>query len=400
MLYFVFATWSEPEQRSSNWVGLGCALGLGFLAKTSFILIALPVLAFWLAASHWKSLKLPPLTSQRKAGALALLIAAPWWTLNLKGAIAFAEYSRGFIATSLGTPSPATWMLWLKAVLQCLLGRGISILIGLVVATTIVALARKKLVLSGLQMAALGACGCAGLPIIAAQLSGRSHLLRIVTPAVIPLAIALGVCASVSGWTKSRIAMAVSLTLFAAQAVVLIGPVVRPNQEPLDRGFVNGTIPSRTMARFDQWDWRPALELADSCQLKRPEISVLGGGLTFNPPQIQYPWVVRAASTSNAKIAIPNVTWLWRFEEGPPQWQQVMDRANQTDMVITAPQYAGEVKERADPDDQYNAEFAERLAHDPHFQGPFLFPMGRFTPFKVAIFVKRELRCSSSTEPR
>jgi len=154
MLYFAFATWSEREQRSSNWLGLGCALGLGFLAKVSFILVALPVLAFWLAASHWASLKLPPLTSQRNAAALAFLIAAPWWTLNVKGAIAVAQGARGFVATSLGTPSLATWMLWLKTVLRCLFGGGISALIGLVLAASIVALARKKLILSGLHMAA------------------------------------------------------------------------------------------------------------------------------------------------------------------------------------------------------------------------------------------------------
>jgi len=213
------------------------------------------------------------------------------------------------------------------------------------------------------------------------------------------LAIAVGVCASVSGWLKSRRATAVSLALFCTQAAVLIKPVVWPNKEPLDIGFANGALPSRTMIRFDQWDWRPALNLADSCQIERPEISVLGGGRTFNPPQIQFPWVVRAASTSDAKLSIPNVAWLWRFEEGPPQWQKVMDRADQSDIVITAPEYVGEVEDRKDPDDRYNAEFAERLMLDPHFQGPFLFGMGRFAPVEVAIFVKKELRCSSSAKP-
>jgi len=212
------------------------------------------------------------------------------------------------------------------------------------------------------------------------------------------LAVTIGVFASVSGWMKSRVATAVSLALFCTQAAVLISPVVRPNQEPLDLGFVNGALPSRTMIRFDQWDWRPAMTLADGCRLAAPEISFLGGGRAFNPPQIQFPWVVRVTSTRDAKLSVPNVTWLWRHEEGPPDWQKIMDAADQSDMVITAPQYRGEVKDREDPDDHYNIEFEKRLLHDSRFQGPFLFQMGRFAPVEVAIFLKKDLPCSPSAK--
>jgi 4-amino-4-deoxy-L-arabinose transferase-like glycosyltransferase len=393
MLFYIFTAWSDGGQRTGTWIGLGCAVGLGFLAKTSFVLIALPVLAFWFAASHWKGLKIPSLTSQRKAGALAFLIAAPWWFLNVKDAIAYGQYARGFVANSLGPPSLATWMRWLDTVFQCLLGVGLSILIGLVLLALVAKLIKKQLILSGLQKAAIGACACAGLPIVAAQLSGTNHLLRHITPSVIPLAIVVGVFASVSGWMNSRITTVVSLMLLCAQAVVLVAPVVRPNREPLYLGFPNGALASRTMIRFDQWDWRPAMNLADSCRVEVPEISTLGGGRAFNPPQIQFPWVVRTTATRDAKLSIPNVTWLWRFESGAPDWQKVMTAADQSDMVITAPQYTGEVKDEDDPDDRYNAEFEERLLTDPHFQGPFVFQAGRFAPVKVAIFMKKSLPC-------
>jgi hypothetical protein len=399
MLYFVFASWSDGEQRTNNWVGLGCAVGLGFLAKTSFILIALPVFAFWLAASHWGVLKIPSLASQRKAGLLAVLIAAPWWGLNISRAMTFVRFARGDVGNSLGPPSLGTWTRWFSTVLRCLLGPGIAILIALILIALLVRLLRKRLILSNLQKAAVGACVCAGLPIIAAQLSGTNHLLRHITPSVVPLAVMVGLLASVSGWMKSRVATVGSVILLAAQAAVLIEPVVHPNRVALDLGFANGALPSRTMIRFDQWDWRPVQNLADSCGLESPKIYLLGGGRAFNPPQIQFPWVVRATSTTDAKLSIPDVTWLWRSTDGIPDWQKITNAVEQGDIIITAPQYSGEVKGKEDPDDQFNAEFEKRLLLDPRFQGPFLFEMGRFAPVKIAVFAKKGLSCSSSAEP-
>jgi Dolichyl-phosphate-mannose-protein mannosyltransferase len=399
MLYYIFICWSGGGERTSSWVGLGCAVGLGFLAKASFIFIALPVIAFWFVASRWTSLKIPLLTSQRKAAALAFLIAAPWWALNFRGAIAYGRYARGFVANSLGPPSLATWTRWLDTVVRCLLGTGLSILIGLILVVFIIRLVRKQLNLNHLQTAALGACACAGLPIVAAQLSGTNHLLRHITPSVIPLAIVIGMFASVSGWMKSWVATSISLILFCAQAAVLIAPVARPNQKALDPGFVNAALPSRTMIHFDQWDWRPVMELADRCGVKAPEISVLGGGRQLNPPQIQFPWVLRTTSTRDEKLLTPNVTWLWRHEGGLLEWQKIMDGAHESDMAITAPYYVGDVQGKDDPDNRYNAEFDELLLRDPRFQGPFLFYMGRFAPIEIAVFMRKDLPCPLSAKP-
>jgi Dolichyl-phosphate-mannose-protein mannosyltransferase len=390
-LYYVLRSWTGAPRR--NWIGLGCAVGLGFLAKTSFILIGPPVLAFWFAAGRWGRLDVPSLMSQRRAGALALMIAGPWWILNAKSALAYGQYARDFSGNSLGRPSLATWMEWSNSVLQCLLGYGLAILIGLVLVTFIVKFARKRASLGCLQIAAIGACACAGLPIVAEQLSGTNHLLRHITPAMIPLAMTVGVLASASGWLQSSIMVSISGVLFCAQAIMLISPVVRPNQEPPDVGFVNAALPWRTMSRFDQWDWWSVLNLAESCQMKAPEISVIGGGRTLNPPQIQFPWIAQVTSTRDAKLAIPNVTWLWRHEEGPPDWSKIMDGADRSDIVITAPEYLGDIKGKEDPDNHYNAEFEERLLHDPRFQGPYRFQMGRFAPVEVAVFTKRGFSC-------
>ena len=164
MLYYLFVCWTEGSTRPNNWIGLGLAIGLGFLSKASFVLIAFPVLAFWLVVSRYGHLGIPSLTSQRKAAALALLVAAPWWLFNIKSSIAYAQYARGFVRNSLGPPSLQTWMRWLSTVLQGLLGHGISVLIGLVaIACLHKVIVKREMILDPFQRIALGACACAGV---------------------------------------------------------------------------------------------------------------------------------------------------------------------------------------------------------------------------------------------
>jgi hypothetical protein len=76
-----------------------------------------------------------------------------------------------------------------------------------------------------------------------------------------------------------------------------------------------------------------------------------------------------------------------------------MTRAAQSDLVITAPHYLGELLERDDLDNQYNAEFEQNLSRDPLFQGPYHFQMGRFKPVDVDVFVKKSLVCPSEGLP-
>jgi hypothetical protein len=395
MLYYLFNSWSDPSEQSGTWIGLGLAIGLGFLSKTSFFVIALPALAFWLIAGRWRKLGAPGWALPLKAGALALLVAAPWWIVNVKGAIAYGKYARGFVRNSLGPPSLATWMKWLNTVIQCLLGHGVSILIALVLIACFVQIViKKKTILTPLQISALGVCACAGIPIVLTQLSGTNHLLRHISPAVIPLAITIGVLGDQAGWTRASAAITISGILFCAQLLMILYPVAFPNTEPVDIGFVNGAFPWRTMVRFDQWDWGTVREISKGCGVDSPRLSYLGGGREFNPPAIQYPWVAAAASGSTvSKFQPPDVTWLWRYEDGPLYWPKIMDSAAQSDIVITAPHYVGEVEVKEDRDNGYNSEFTDRLSHDPRFQGPIRFQVGRFEPVEVAVFVNRTLVC-------
>jgi 4-amino-4-deoxy-L-arabinose transferase-like glycosyltransferase len=393
MLYYLFACWDGGSHRPTNWIGLGLALGLGFLSKTTFIAIALPVLALWIVAGRWaKNIGLPRLTALRKAGALALLLAAPWWLLHARDAFGLAQYARGYVRHSLGPHSLLTWAYWLNTVFQCLWGHGTGVLIGLIAITGAIKIyLKKEIIFDPLQKAALGACACAGVPCVLLQLSGMNDQLRHISPAVIPLAIALGVFADQTGWTDSRAAVTLSGTLFCAQLFMIVFPVAFPNKRPVDKGFITGTLPWRVMARVDQWDWRQMRELSKSCGVETPKISYVGNGMQLNPPQIEYPWVPWAPNIHSQFDA----AWLWRYEDGPPDWQKLMDSAAESDFVLTAPHYLGDpgAEDRQDLDNRYNAEFADRLSRDPRFQGPISLKMGRFQPVELAVFAKKTLSC-------
>jgi len=394
MLYYLFVIWRDQPNSARNWVGLGLSIGLGFLSKTSFAAIALPVLAFWFVVDRWGHFGVPGMASLRKAGTIALFVAGPWWVLNIKSSLAYAGYARDFVRNSLGPPSLGTWMRWLSTVFQGLLGHGVSILIGFVLLSYFVrAILKKETILDPFQKVALGACACAGVPIVLAQLSGTNHLLRHITPAVVPLAIVIGVLADRTGWAHQWATNVFSGVLFGAQALMLVSPVVIPNTGPLDIGFVNGSLPWRTMIRFDQWDWKPVQEISDGCGLTSPKIAYLGGGREFDPPAMQYPWVTAATATRSAAFALPDVTWLWRYEDGPLDWSKVMSDARQSDIVLTAPHYVGEVKNKEDLDNHYNADFADRLSRDAGFGGPVRIKMGRFEPVEMDLFLRKSLVC-------
>src|SRR5262249_15313823 len=99
----------------------------------------------------------------------------------------------------------------------------------------------------------------------------------------------------------------------------------------------------------------------------------------FDPPQIEFPWAAQPTSTGHdATLDFPDVTWLWRYEDGSLDWRKVMDAAGQSDIVVTAPRYIGEVRNKEDLDNQFNGDFAARLSLDPQFRGPIRLEMGRF----------------------
>jgi hypothetical protein len=175
---------------------------------------------------------------------------------------------------------------------------------------------------------------------------------------------------------------------------MIVAPVLFPNHQPVDPGFYNGGLPWRIMVRFEQWDWEPVRNIAQNCGLNRPKIAFLGMGRPLNPPQIQYPWFLAGESPSE-KNGYSEPLWLWRYEQGPMNWEKVMSSADQSDIVLTAPTFVGQATDRQELDNQHNREFGERLAHDTLFRGPIRLEMGRFEPIEVLVFVKNTLSCQS-----
>jgi hypothetical protein len=89
---------------------------------------------------------------------------------------------------------------------------------------------------------------------------------------------------------------------------------------------------------------------------------------------------------------------LWRYEQGIFDWREVMSASDQSDIVLTAPDFIGQVSDKQDLDNRYNREFAQRLAADPLFRAPIRLKMGRFEPVDVTVFVKTALPCHFSEE--
>ena len=395
MLYYLFVYWTDQVQRTATWIGLGLAIGLGFLSKTSFAAIAVPVLAFVLFENFRKHSGLRGLAPIVKAGALGFIIAAPWWFLHFRSALVYAQFARSTVRNSLGAPSLSMLARWLGGVFVAVLGPCIGILIVILAVGWIQrAFARKGTTLDSLRRSAIVVCACAGIPIVLTQVTSTNHLLRYLTPPVIPLAIACGVLAGSMAWATSRIMQGVALLLFCIQLGMIVYPVAIPNTQPVEIGFVNGTLPWRTMARFEQWDWSVVRDISQSCGVASPKISFLGATRTLNPPAIEFPWVVAATSAHAKDFQYVEPVWLWQYEEGPPDWQKLMNSAVQSDVIVTAPNYAGEPGSVDQQDNQYDAELADRLSHGGHFQKPFHLEMGRFAPVDVVVFVKNTFACS------
>ena len=398
MLYFVSFYWSDEAQRPRVWIGLGLAIGLGLLAKSSFLLIAVPVVAatmiLFLRRHQWA---FSAWSSFFKAGVLAFVVAAPWWIKNLGPALAYTKFAREQPRNSLGAPSLAVWAKWFFTVVVSLIGPALAILIAIVGILAFRKLVLKKeSSLDPVHRAALITCGFAILPLVALQLSGTNHLLRYLCPALIPFAIGVGILAEASGWIRSRQAFAISGVLAAIQLLMLVAPVAFPNQQPMDPGFYNGGLPWRIMVRFEQWNWKPLQEISHSCGLDKPKIAFLGMGRPLNPPQILYPWFVKGVSPSE-RNGFYEPLWLYRYEQGPFDWGQVMSSAELSDIVLTAPTFVGQATDRQNLDNEHNREFAERLANDPLFQPPIHLQMGRFEPQEVLVFVKKGFACHSMT---
>ncbi len=263
LIYFIFVYWTEEIPRTRTWIGLGLAIGLGLLSKSSFILVAFPLLAFVLVENFRKHLGIRGLAPIIKSGVLGFLIAAPWWFVHFRDAMWYAKFARSTTRNSLGPHSLSMFANWIWTVFLGLIGPCVGTLIILVALAWIQkAFIAKSLTPDPLRRSAIILCLCAGLPVVLMQLTSTNHLLRYLTPALIPAAIAVGLVVDSIGWATSRTMQTAACVLFLTQLGMIFYPVVFPNKTIVDMGLINGAVPWRVMSQFDQWDWTPLRNLA------------------------------------------------------------------------------------------------------------------------------------------
>jgi 4-amino-4-deoxy-L-arabinose transferase-like glycosyltransferase len=380
--YFLLKHWGRGTESSSSWIGLGLALGLGALAKTSFALIAGPILAISFYLGWRKLIAHPSPKSITKAAILGTLIALPWWLLNVRPALWYARYSSDFVRHSLGGTLITGWLLWVGNFVQGALGPLTAILLGfLVVVLVLYRVSKRETGINAAQKTAMWVCFLSPLPLVLAQLVGRNDNLGHFSPAMIPWSVGIGIIVGATPWTRVRLLSAGASVLFGIQLLMIVVPAFRPIVYPTTNALFN-LPPGLVMARYDQWDWEGLRAINNSYGIKNSSISFLGNGLKYNWAQITYPWAVH-------KEGMTGVNWLRRYEDGAIDWAKIMNTIGKSDIVLTAPNYIGVPSDKEDLDNQYNREFARRLSVDPRFDGPIHLTLGRFEPVDIEVFINK-----------
>lgn len=384
-LYFLFRQWDREKTDRPTWVGMGGAMGLGAMAKPPIVFVVAPVLALTLVLERLKIIRGPKLIALMRATGVAVLVMLPWWAINGVPAVKKAFRSGGNSRHALGAKgSLETLVDWLVVLVQSMLGPALTLLAVAILVTVVVRVVQRQFTVNSTQVTAIVGCFAAGLPMFILGLLGSNHNPRLIAPALVPLAIAFGSLAALTGWTTSRWLSAAAAALLAFQMVVMVSPSGSDGRyqqgDALAQGLLWGN-PSTVMRRSEQWDWFQLKALTDDLQLQNPLVAYLGNAVTYNVPQIARPWV-----QANEPVGI---NWLWQYREGDINWEQVMARVAASHVVITAPTLKGSASDRQDLDNQHNRELVDRLSQDPRFDAPLTLMMGRFEPTPLLVFIQK-----------
>ncbi|MCA1994815.1 MAG: glycosyltransferase family 39 protein, partial [Coleofasciculus sp. S288] len=296
MLYFLFMDWNKEEQSPRSWIGLGIALGLGGLAKPTILFIAGPVMLLALFLSWRKIIISPSFTSVLKAIGLAIALMIPWWVFNWRPALGKAFGSGAYARHALGPERTlGTLMKWLYAVSQSMLGVALTLLTLAIIATFVVKLVRKQLQLNVTQKTAIWICLAGGVPMMLLAAIGTNHNVRLINITLIPLALAIGIVAALTGWTTSRWLAAIATGIICFQLAVMVSPSGGTPKYQVGDAASKQLLwgnPTTTMKRNEQIDWSKLRDICNEHEIKNPVIAYLGGnGGSFNSPQMAYPWV-------------------------------------------------------------------------------------------------------------
>jgi 4-amino-4-deoxy-L-arabinose transferase-like glycosyltransferase len=376
-LYFLTRRLQTPQRSLSDVLGLGFFLGLGLLSKTSFVMVAAPMMAVAFVLA-WRG-NMPGLSPAfvLKAALVGGLLAFPWWQRSWREALAYAQYSSSFARHSLGAFGLPMLIQWFYAFAKS--ATGIALLLLMVAVLAQVVVSRRALRrLERPQRAVLWICLAAGVPLLLVQLLGQNHNMRLITPAFFPLGVALGLVASATRWTRARVLTAAATVALVVQAATIALPsfAALPARD-------NRTLaipPSQVLAAHELWDWEALRQACQDRHLTNPALRYLGNGVSYCIPQISHPWVRRNEPAT--------VAFLWRYEEGPIDWERIRTKLAEANVVITALNYQGLVADKQPLDNAHNGELATVLENDPRFEGPVEIDVGARPPAKIVAFFR------------
>jgi hypothetical protein len=389
-------TWFLGELMATDappwWAGLGLAgaLVVGGLAKTSFVLVAGPMVAAAVgltAAGRFSEGRLVDFALPLVGAALVL---APWWGRNGRPALRYGRYSSEFSRHSMDAPAGLVRAAaWARTLGRSVLGQGAAAVTALVWVAWVTVWVTDGQPNSDVELAVMfsAMAGVPALPLGA--LRSSNHNPRLAGPAVVPLAVATGLAAR--GLPASLDpAMGVAAAVLVMQALVILRSASR--DPAYDRGCATarGGLwpgPAGALLPVEQWDWSGLRDLCVRAGLTAPSIAYLGNAEGMSPPQIRFPWVVGGT--------VPEVHWLWRYEDGPIDWEVVRSRAATAAVVVTVPGIIGHVPDRHDEDNRHSAEFASLLAASDEFVEVGRLGVGRFERTSVRVFSPARSRAGS-----
>jgi hypothetical protein len=375
---------------------LGGFLGLGLLAKFTFVVMMVPMASVMMLGCIAGSIDGRRRAHLIKGSIVALLIALPWYAYNVKPAFQFATYSSNYARLGLPYSSPTSRTLaYVALMVESGFGYSLAALAALTIGLAVRRRGWRRPEWNRGHAVALLACTATALSVVGMQLFTKMQSPRHTAPGLILIGATLAVVAGRSALVTRRRFFLVSFCLVLSQVGLML------THWHYDAFFGGGPgftsqPPSSLFTRERGWDWQTLRTLCLDRLGEKPDLKIgyLGNGPYFNAPEIEHAWVLQLHSWPLQHMV--EVTWLWRYEDGPLDWQKLIRSLDQYDVLLTAPNYRGVPSDREYLDAVHNSDFVTRLSVDPRFTSPVLIRPVEDGPDVYVYFQKNVVKQASA----